>query len=161
MLSPMREAQGFVLWLTGRSGSGKSSIAEIIVAELQERGLKVIVFDEANTLTPMLSDPATGYICAYRSPSEAERQQLKAKHERFVVVYVDAPERELRRRDIHGWYNAAAGSEGAAQLALDARFEPPAQPDIHLRTDMQSPLESAGRVLGALEDSGLIPLVEI
>ena len=154
-------SEQFTLWLTGRSGSGKSTIASLLCTELADRGLSVRCLDENGWPEPKFDPQATIHICAYVSPTEASREMWRDATGKFVLVYLEAPERELRRRDVRGWYKQAAAGDAAAQIALDQAYEPPARPDIHLRTDLQTPLESAGRILGAIEDSGLIPLVEL
>ena len=154
-------SEPFTLWLTGRSGSGKSTIATLLCTELVERGLSVRYLDEVEYPEPRFDPHTTIHVCAYISPTPASRARWRDTAGKFVLVFVDAPERELHRRDIHGWYKQATAGDVAAQEALDQPYEPPVLPDIHLRSDMQTPLESAGRILGALEDSGLIPLVEL
>jgi adenylylsulfate kinase-like enzyme len=151
----------FVLWLTGRSGSGKSTIAALLCTELAERGLSVRCLDENKRPKPEFDPQSAIHVCAYTSPTESSRKRWRGAAGKFVLVFVDAPERELRRRDVRGWFRLAAAGDPAARAALAQPYETPARPDIHLRTDMQTPLESTGRILGALEDSGLIPLVEL
>jgi adenylylsulfate kinase len=64
-------------------------------------------------------------------------------------------------RDVKGLYKKAMAGEIPNFTGVSDPFEAPARPDIHVRTDLQTPLESAGKILGTLEDMGLIPVVEL
>jgi adenylylsulfate kinase-like enzyme len=64
-------------------------------------------------------------------------------------------------RDIKGMYKKAIAGEIPNFTGISDPFEAPETPDIHVRTDLQTPMESAGKILGNLEDMGLIPVAQL
>jgi adenylyl-sulfate kinase len=181
----MTEQQGFVLWMTGLSGSGKTTIALILEQELRARGLKVERLDgdivrqsltrdlgfskedrEKNIervtfVAKLLSRNGVACICSFISPYQSIRDRVRAETTNFIEVYVDASLEAVIERDIKGMYKKAIDGEIPNFTGISDPFEAPANPDIHVRTDLQTPMESAGKILGDLEESGLIPMAEI
>lgn len=177
--------RGFVLWMTGLSGSGKTTIALILEEELKRRGLKVERLDgdivrqnltrdlgfskedrEKNIervtfVAKLLSRNGVACICSFISPYRAIRENVRAETTNFIEVFVDASLETLIERDVKGLYKKALSGEIANFTGISDPFEAPSNPDIHIRTDLQTPLESAGKILGDLEDSGLIPVAEL
>jgi adenylyl-sulfate kinase len=180
-----KEQKGFVLWMTGLSGSGKTTIAYILEEELRGRGLKVERLDgdivresltrdlgfskedrEKNIervtfVAKLLSRNGVACICSFISPYQSIRDRVRAETTNFIEVFVDASLESVIERDVKGMYKKAL--EGAIPnfTGISDPFEAPANPDIHVRTDLQTPLESAGKILGELEDTGLIPVAEL
>lgn len=174
---------GFVLWMTGLSGAGKTTIALILEEELQNRGVKVERLDgdivrksltrdlgftkedrEMNIervtfVAKLLSRNGVACICSFISPYQSIRDNVRKETTNFIEVFVDASLDAVTERDVKGLYKKAIAGEIPNFTGISDPFEAPERPDIHVRTDLQTPLESAGKILGALEDMGLIPQV--
>lgn len=179
-MAARNEQVGFVLWMTGMSGSGKTTIAMILEEELRRRGLKVERLDgdivrqgltrdlgfskedrEKNIervtfVAKLLSRNGVACICSFISPYQAVRDRVRAETTNFVEVFVDAPLETLIERDVKGLYQKAIAGEIPNFTGISDPFEAPADPDIHVRTDLESPGESANKILGVLEDMGLV-----
>lgn len=175
------EQKGFVLWMTGLSGSGKTTIAKIVEGELRERGLKVERLDgdtvrqnltsdlgfskedrEKNIervtfVAKLLSRNGVACICSFISPYTAIREKVRRETTNFIEVYIDADLDTVIERDVKGLYKKAMAGEIPNFTGISDPFEPPDAPDIHIRTDDQAPVDCANRILEALEDMGLIP----
>jgi adenylyl-sulfate kinase len=175
------EQKGFVLWLTGLSGSGKTTIAEIIEGDLKSRGLKVERLDgdtvrqgltsdlgfskedrdknieRVTFVAKLLSRNGVACICSFISPYQAVRDKVRLETTAFVEVFVDASLEELIERDVKGLYKKAIAGEIENFTGISDPYESPVDPDIHIQTDHQTPLESANKILEYLEDRSLIP----
>jgi adenylyl-sulfate kinase len=179
---PNHDQKGFVLWMTGLSGSGKTTIAMLLETELRNRGLKVERLDgdivrqhltrdlgfskedrEKNIervtfVAKLLSRNGVACICSFISPYQSIRDRVRVETTNFIEVFVDASLDAVIERDIKGLYKEALKGNIPNFTGISDPFEAPEDPDIHVRTDLQTPLESAGHILGELEDAGLIPL---
>ncbi len=172
--------QGFVLWFTGFSGAGKSTIAERVVSRLRERGVAVELLDgdEVRThlskgltfskedrdtnvrrigwVAGLLSRNGIGAVTAAISPYADVRKEARDMATNFVEVFVDAPLEECRQRDVKGLYSRADRGEIPNFTGVSDPYEPPENPEVHVHTDQESPDESAQHVLDYLVDRGLI-----
>jgi adenylyl-sulfate kinase len=179
------DQKGFVLWMTGLSGSGKTTIALILEKELRNRGLKVERLDgdivrqsltrdlgfskedramnieRVTFVAKLLSRNGVACICSFISPYQSIRDRVRGETTNFIEVFVDAPIETVIERDVKGMYKKAIAGEIPNFTGISDPFEAPAEPGIHLRTDIQTPLESAGKILGDLEDMNLIPEVDL
>lgn len=184
-MSDNNQYPGFVIWMTGLSGSGKTTIALILEKELRSRGVKVERLDgdvvresltrdlgfskedrEKNIervtfVAKLLSRNGVGCICSFISPYQSIRDNVRAQTTNFIEVFVDASLDAVMERDVKGLYKKAIAGEIPNFTGISDPFEAPANPDIHIRTDLQTPMESAGKILGDLEDMGLIPVAEL
>ena len=175
------DQKGFVLWLTGLSGSGKTTIAEILEGELRSRGLKVerldgdivregltrdLGFSEEDRakniervtfVAKLLSRNGIGCICSFISPYQSVRDKVRAETTNFVEIFVDASLETVIERDVKGLYKKAIAGEIENFTGISDPYEAPVDPDIHIHTDDQSPLESANKILEHLEDRALVP----
>jgi adenylylsulfate kinase len=173
--------QGFVLWFTGFSGAGKSTIAGKVVSQLRERGVPVELLDgdEVRThlskglgfgkedrdtnvrriawVAGLLSRHGVGAVTAAISPYANIRAEARAMADVFVEVFVDAPLEECRQRDVKGLYARADRGEIPNFTGVNDPYEPPEHPEVHVKTDQQSPEESAQAVVAYLEQRGLVP----
>jgi adenylylsulfate kinase len=171
-------AEGYVLWLTGLPGSGKSTIAERVTAELRGRGAPVESLDgdvvrthltkglgfsredrETNVLrvgwvAGLLSRHGVGVVTALISPYADTRAKVREMTTNFTEVFVDAPLDLCIERDPKGLYQQALAGEIDQFTGVSDPYEPPAEPDIWLRTDRQTPEESAAKVLAYLDERG-------
>jgi adenylyl-sulfate kinase len=182
--SDRRRGGGFTLWLTGLSGSGKSTIAHLVGPELERRGLLVEYLDGDTVRTHLskglgfskedrdtnierigwvasrLTRHGAAVIAAAISPYEETRRRARALVERwgpFVEVYVRASVEECARRDVKGLYEKALRGEISGFTGVDDPYEPPAQPDLVVDTEALTPEQSARLVVAKLEELGLVP----
>lgn len=175
------DQKGFVLWLTGLSGSGKTTIAEILEGELRSRGLKIERLDgdivregltqdlgfskedrdknieRVTFVAKLLSRNGVGCICSFISPYQEARDKARAETTNFVEIFVDASLDTVIERDVKGLYKKAISGEIENFTGISDPYETPEDPDIHVRTDDQSPRDSAIKILEHLEDRALIP----
>jgi adenylyl-sulfate kinase len=174
------EQQGFTLWFTGLSGSGKTTVSRLIEKELVSRGLKVEVLD-GDVVRENLSkglgfskeDRDTnirriGFVCdlltrngviaiaAAISPYRSVRDEVRARIGRFVQVYAKCPIDVLAERDVKGLYKKALRGEIKNFTGVDDPYEPPLHPDVIVESDMETPAESAARVIAKLEEIGYV-----
>src|ERR671933_2231479 len=171
-----RMSDGATLWFTGLSGAGKSTIAGIVESELRERGFKVEVLDgdvvrtnlskglgfskedrDTNIrriafVADLLSRNGVVAITAAISPYREIRGEARAMHgDRFVEVYVKASVEECARRDVKGLYEKAFKGEIKEFTGVSDPYEPPLDPEIVLDTEVETPDESAAKVLAYLD----------
>lgn len=172
--------QGFVLWFTGYSGAGKSTIAGIVVDELRKRNVPVELLDgdEVRThlskglsfskedrdtnvrrigwVAGLLSRHGVAAVTAAISPYVDIRNEARAMATNFIEIFVDTPLEECRRRDVKGLYARAERGEIPNFTGISDPYEPPPNPEVVVHTDQESPAESAQHVLDYLEQRGLI-----
>ena len=168
---------GVVVWLTGLSGSGKSTIARAVSAELLKQGVAVEVLDgdtirgsfsqglgfskedrdenvrRAGKVANLLANKGFVVVVALISPYRAARNEMRRQMTgiRFIEVYVNAPLEVCEERDPKGLYRKARRSEISSFTGLDDPYEPPLSPDVECRTDQESVEFSTQRVLNALK----------
>ena len=180
----MNEQQGFVLWMTGLSGAGKTTIALELLQQLAERDLRLERLDgdvvresltsdlgfsaedrqknieRVTFVAKLLSRNGVGCVCSFISPYQAVRDHVRAHTTNFMEVFVDAPLEVVIDRDVKGLYKKALAGEIPNFTGVSDPFEAPANPDIHIRTDQESVAESARHIVVELEQRGLIPALE-
>lgn len=169
-------ADGFTVWLTGLSGAGKTTIAQRLARELEERGRLVDVLDgdvvrthlskglgfsredrDTNILriafvSSLLVRHGAAVITAAISPYIETRQQARTQIGNFVEVYARCPLEELVRRDVKGLYEKALRGEIANFTGVSDPYEPPPNPEVIVDTDRESVEESVAKILAALEE---------
>src|SRR5215203_1844652 len=143
----MNEQRGFTLWFTGLSGSGKTTISEIVEHELRERERQVEVLD-GDIVRTNLSKGLTF--------SREDRNINVLRIVDFVEVFVDAPLEVCAERDVKGLYKKAFAGEIEQFTGVSDPYEPPNAPDLVLKTDEESPEESARKVIEKLEFFGYL-----
>ena len=175
---------GFTLWFTGLSGSGKTTIAHLVGPELDARGAIVEYLDGDTVRTHLskglgfskedrdtnierigwvasrLTRQGAAVIAAAISPYAETRAKARAMVEEygpFVEVFVKASVEECARRDVKGLYEKAFAGEITGFTGVDDPYEEPTNPELVLDTEELSPEESAAKVIGKLEELGLIP----
>jgi adenylylsulfate kinase len=173
---------GLTLWLTGLSGAGKSTLARHIERDLRTRRLRVEVLDgdiirenlskglgfskedrdtnirRIGFVSNLLSRNGVIVIVAAISPYRAVRDEVRTLHGkiRFVEVFVECPLAVLTERDVKGLYKKALKGEITNFTGVSDPYEPPAQPDIVVRTDQETEIESAARILKWLDVNGCL-----
>ena len=176
-----RLGRGYTLWFTGLSGAGKTTISEIVEKELRERFGKVEVLDgdivrtnlskglgfsredrNINVLrigfvAELLTRNGVGVIVSAISPFKEAREEVRRNiGEGFIEVYVDAPLEVCAERDVKGLYKKAFAGEIAQFTGVSDPYEPPVAPDLILKTDEETPKESARKVIEKLEFFGYL-----
>jgi adenylyl-sulfate kinase len=170
---------GFVLWLTGLSGAGKSTVAAKLAPALAERGHRVELLDGDEVRTNLCqglgfsrADRDTniariGYVAAKLahhgvavlvaaiSPYRQARDQVRAGVDRFVEVHVAAPVAICAERDPKGLYAKALAGEIKQFTGVSDPYEPPLDPEIVLHTEAQSVDDSVDHILTWLETNHL------
>ena len=172
-----------VLWFTGLSGSGKSTVAKLVERALHRDGRLTYSLDgdnlrhglnkdlgftdadrvenirRAGEVAKLFADAGLVVLCSFISPFRAERRAVRDLLDsgEFAEVFVDAPIAECVRRDPKGLYAKARAGKLANFTGIDSPYEPPEAPELHLRTEGRAPEESAAEVLEWLRGSGLAP----
>jgi adenylylsulfate kinase len=175
-----QKERGFTLWFTGLSGAGKTTIAEIVEHELRERERRVEVLDgdivrtnlskglgfgrddrNINVLrigfvANLLTRNGVAVIVSAISPYKEARDQVRRRIVDFVEVFVDAPLEVCAERDVKGLYQKAFAGEIQQFTGVSDPYEPPAAPDLTLKTNEEEPQESARKVIEKLEFFGYL-----
>ncbi|MBV5257542.1 sulfate adenylyltransferase subunit CysN [Synechococcus moorigangaii CMS01] len=171
-----------VLWFTGLSGAGKSTIANLVERKLAEGGRHTYSLDGDNVrhglnrdlgftdadrvenirrigeVARLFVDAGLIVTCSFISPFRAERQMVREMLEegRFIEVFVDAPLELCMQRDPKGLYKKAKAGEIRNFTGFDSPYEAPETPELHLRTGEMSADEAAEQVIEQLIKNGLI-----
>ena len=170
--------RGFVVWFTGLSGAGKSTIADALKVELQRRGRHVELLDGDEVRTHLSKglgfskeDRDTnirriGYVArlvarsggvaitAAISPYRDVRDEVRAQTPGFVEVFAWAPLDTLVERDVKGLYKKAIAGEIANFTGVSDPYEEPLHAEVVCDTARESPAQSLSKVIAALERLG-------
>src|SRR6267143_3858051 len=177
----MTKTKGFVLWLTGLSGAGKTTLAASLARELIQRGVKLEILDgdEVRTnlskglsfskedrdtnirrigfVARLLSRNGVVAIAAAISPYRETRDGMRREHEAaFVEVFVDCSLDELIRRNRKGLYAKALSGEIQHFSGVSDPYELPLAPEATVRTDREQIEESVAKILACLEQRALV-----
>jgi bifunctional enzyme CysN/CysC len=171
-----------VLWFTGLSGAGKSTIANLVERELHARGVRTYLLDGDNVrhglnrdlgfatadrvenirrvgeVSKLFVDNGTLVLCSFISPFRDERRMVRelfAEGE-FLEIYVDAPIEACIERDPKGLYKKALNGEIKNFTGLDSPYEPPEQAEMVVNSGGLSPSSAAEAIIAELEARGLI-----
>ena len=179
---PERHRQGFCIWFTGLSGSGKSTTAEILTVLFQECGRQVTVLDGDVVRTHLsqglgfskedrdLNIRRIGFVaseivrhggavvCAAVSPYRATRNDVRnlVGGESFIEVFVDTPLEECERRDTKGMYARARRGELKNFTGVDDPYEAPESPELRLDTLNQTAEQNARLILDYVIERGFV-----
>src|SRR2546425_2651173 len=176
-------SKGFVVWFTGLSGAGKSTIANALSEELARRGRHAEVLDGDEVRTHLSEglgfskeDRDTnirriGYVArlvarsggvaitAAISPYREVRDEVRARTPDFVEVYMRCPIETLAERDVKGLYRKALAGEIANFTGVSDPYEEPLHPEVVCDTSRETAEQSLAKVLDALERLGHLPRV--
>jgi adenylyl-sulfate kinase len=177
----MIEHLGFVLWFTGLSGAGKTTIALALLPKLLERGIRVERLDgdvvrqsltkdlgftkedrdlniqRVTFVAKLLSRNNVGVLATFMSPYGETRDYVRDEVTNYIEVFVDAPVEVCEERDVKGIYAKYRAGEVKNLNGLDLPYDNPVNPDIHVRTHEETVDESAEKVLAWLEANEFIP----
>ena len=169
-----------VVWLTGLSGAGKSTIANLVEKKLLARGQHTFLLDGDNVrhglnkdlgfteadrienirrvgeVARLMSDAGLIVVTAFISPFRAERDMVRAMmaEGEFIEVFVDVPLAVAEARDVKGLYAKARAGEIANFTGIDSPYEPPEKPDIRIDTTAMSAEDAADVIVAALTGRG-------
>ena len=169
---------GATVWLTGLSGSGKSTIARAAEVEFIGRGRAAYVLDGDNlrhglnadlgfseidrtenvrrvsSVAQLMADAGLVVLVAVIAPFAVDRDRVKMEHERkglsYLEVFVDAPLEVCEQRDPKGLYARARNGETISMTGLDSRYEAPVDPGLRLDSARETSEESARALVNAV-----------
>ncbi len=176
MLNKKMEQIGFTLWFTGLSGSGKSTIADLVAERLERDGYRMERLDGDEVRQHLTRDLGfskedreenirrisfvaklltrngviviTSFISPYRKIRQEARESIGG--DCFVEVYVKCPLEVCKKRDVKGLYSKAVKGEIKDFTGISHPYEEPEEPEIIVETDKEKPEESADKVLKEL-----------
>jgi adenylyl-sulfate kinase len=173
--------RGAVLWFTGLSGSGKSTVANAVETRLNALGRLTYLLDGDNIRTGLCADLSFSdadrqenirrvahvsrlfwdanliTLVSFISPFRAERRLARdLVGEDFIEVFVDAPLEVCEQRDVKGLYKKARAGGIPSFTGISSPYEAPERAEIHLKTGEESLEQSVEKVLGWLRDKGYI-----
>lgn len=163
----------FLIWFTGLSGSGKSTIANVVEQKLFKLGIKTYSLDGDNirkginndlTFSPedrtenirriaevanLMIDSGLVVLAAFVSPYKKDRDNLKniVKDVNFVEIYVNTSIEECERRDVKGLYKKAREGKIKNMTGISAPYEAPENPNIEIKTENESIEDAAQRIV--------------
>lgn len=169
--------KSFLMWFTGLSGSGKSTIANVVEQELFKLGIKTYTLDGDNirrginkdlTFSPedrtenirrlaeianLMLDAGLVTLAAFVSPYKKDRENIKntVKGVNFVEVYINTSIEECERRDVKGLYKKARAGEIKNMTGISAPYEEPENPDIEIKTEEKTVEEAVQEILNYIK----------
>ncbi len=180
----MLSQQGATLWFTGLSGSGKSSIAVALEQALAKRNKLSYRLDGDNIrlginnnlgfsaedrtenirrvgeISKLFVDSGVIVLSSFISPYSNDRDTVRKLHQDndmpFFEIFVDCSLEEVEKRDPKGLYKKARSGEIKNFTGIDAPYEAPSHPDLHLNTDSQSLETEVDLILELMEKNGLL-----
>lgn len=174
--------KGAVIWFTGLSASGKSTIAHLVEKELQRRGCSTYVLDGDNvrhglcsdlTFSPedraenirrigeivkLFVDAGIIVLTAFISPYRRDRQKVRSllADKQFLEVYVDCPSEVCATRDTKGIYAKAEAGVIKEFTGISAPYEPPRNPELVIYSHKEDVTEAVERVINLIKQHGIV-----
>jgi bifunctional enzyme CysN/CysC len=165
-----------VLWFTGLSGAGKSTIANLVEKKLAARGRHTFLLDGDNVrhglnrdlgfteadrienirrvgeVARLMADAGLIVLTAFISPFRAERHMVRrmVPEGEFIEIFVDTPLAEAEKRDVKGLYAKARAGQLKNFTGIDSPYEPPEAPEMHIDTTRMTPEEAADLIVEEL-----------
>lgn len=173
---------GVTVWFTGLSGAGKTTISRAVGNQLKSYGQKLEILDgdvvrlnlckglgfskedrdenirRVAFVAGLLTRNQVTVLVSAISPYREIRQEVRERISNFVEVYVNAPLQVCEQRDVKGLYKKARAGEIKNFTGIDDPYEPPFNPDVECRTDLETVEESVSKVLAKLRELGYVSL---
>jgi len=175
--------KGCTVWLTGLSGSGKSTIAVEVEKQLLAHGVRAYILDGDNVrhglnknlgfspedrtenirrigeVAKLFTEAGLVTVTAFISPYRADRDQVRAimADGDFIEVHVDCPVETCEERDVKGLYKKARAGEIKEFTGISAPYEAPEKAELLVKTHEQSVEQSTAQILGYLRERGIVP----
>jgi bifunctional enzyme CysN/CysC len=182
--SALKHQRPAIIWFTGLSGAGKSTVANIVEQRLHSNGHHTMLLDgdnvrhglnrdlgfteadrvenirRAGEVAKLMVEGGLIVMCSFISPYRAERDMVRGLVEdgEFIEVFVDTPIEECMRRDSKGLYAKAQAGQIKNFTGFDAPYEVPEKPEIHLTTVGAQPEQLADQVMKVLAARGIVSL---
>ena len=172
--------RGVTIWFTGLSGAGKTTITQALAEELRTREVNFEILDgdivrqnltkglgfskedrdenirRIGFVSHLLTRNGVIVLVSAISPYRVIREEVRQKIGDFIEVFVNAPLNVCEDRDVKGLYKRARAGEIKGFTGIDDPYEPPENPEIECRTDLEELAESVGKVLNKLEETGYL-----
>lgn len=172
--------QGVVVWFTGFSGAGKSTIAQALTDKLQSQGYQLEVLDgdeirenltkdlgfskedrdtnirRIGFVAKLLARNGVIVLVPVISPYRAIREEIRSSIDNFVEVFVNAPISVCEERDVKGLYKQVRAGKIKQFTGIDDPYEPPTNPEVECRTDLEEVSQSVAKILTKMETLGYI-----
>jgi bifunctional enzyme CysN/CysC len=169
-----------VLWFTGLSGAGKSTIANIVEKKLHALGVHTVLLDGDNVrhglnrdlgftdadrvenvrrvaeVAKLMTDAGLIVLVSFISPFRAERDMARQlmQTDEFLEIYVDTPLADAEKRDVKGLYKKARAGQLKNFTGIDSPYEPPERPELRVDTVTMSAEQAADAILALLQARG-------
>jgi bifunctional enzyme CysN/CysC len=180
MHAQMKHQKPAVLWFTGLSGAGKSTIANLVERKLYRMNRHTFLLDGDNVrhglnkdlgfteadrienirrvgeVATLMANAGLIVITSFISPFRAEREMVRRMlpEGEFLEVFIDTPLEEAERRDVKGLYKKARAGQLKNFTGIDSPYEPPTSPEIRIDTTTMSPEAAAELIVNALLGEG-------
>ena len=173
--------KGFTVWLTGLSGSGKTTISQVLSEKIRARGRNVELLDgdmvrknlsrelgfskedrdhnirRIGFVAHLLTRNGVAVICAAISPYRAIRDENRQLIGNFIEVHVKASLETCEKRDVKGLYSKARAGEIKDFTAVSDPYETPDHPEVVCDTEKETVEECAEKIMATLEQMGYLP----
>jgi adenylylsulfate kinase len=169
----LNDHNSFLIWFTGLSGSGKSTIANVVEQELHKQGIKTYTLDGDNIrkginndlsfapedrtenirriaeISNLMIDAGLVVLAAFVSPYKKDRENIRSivKDVNFVEVFINTSVEECERRDTKGLYKKARAGEIKNMTGISAPYEAPENPDIEIKTEEETIEHAVRRIV--------------
>ncbi|MFC8563162.1 adenylyl-sulfate kinase [Peribacillus frigoritolerans] len=179
--------KSFILWFTGLSGSGKSTIANMVEGRLHEKGISTYILDGDNLrnglnedlgfssedrkenirrigeVAKIFVDGGIVVLATFISPYISDREDVRKKVQQaeFLEIYVKCPLEACRKRDPKGFYKKARKGEVTHFTGISDPYEKPVNPEIIIETSQYSIEECVRQIMNFLKDNGHLGDVNI